>query len=59
MKKTIAIISLIIAMVLLISLVVYSRRVYLKNAYPIKYSEFVLKYSEENIGVHWKVESED
>jgi len=48
MKRIFKIISLIIAMVLLISLVVYSRRLYLKNAYPIKYSEFVLKYSEEN-----------
>ncbi len=47
MKKFFKIISLMLVMVLLISLVVYSRRIYLKNAYPIKYSEYVLKYSKE------------
>lgn len=47
MKKIFKIVSLVLVVALLIFLVVYSRRVYLKNAYPIKYSEYVLKYSKE------------
>lgn len=47
MKKILKTISLLLVIALLVSLVVYSRRLYLKNAYPIKYSEYVLKYSKE------------
>lgn len=38
---------IVLAAAVLIGLVVYSQRIYLKNAYPVKYSEFIEKYSSE------------
>ena len=41
------VIGVILVVAILVFMLVYSQRLYLKNAYPIKYSEYVEKYSEE------------
>lgn len=41
------VICVVLAAALLVGLLSYSQRLYLKNAYPIKYSEYVEKYSQE------------
>lgn len=46
-KKTANIIFVCIIVGVLIFLIAYSQKQYLKNAYPIKYSDYVEKYSQE------------
>lgn len=47
LRFALMVISVALAAALLVSLLSYSQRLYLKKAYPIKYSEYVEKYSQE------------
>lgn len=46
-RIVIGVISAVLVAALLVILYAYSQRNYMKNAYPIKYSEYVEKYSEK------------
>ncbi len=47
LRICIGVVSAVLVAALLVVLYAYSQRNYLKNAYPIKYSEYVEKYSEK------------